>query len=96
MTKHFKSIKIVSKSLRKTKPLRERMAESKKKKQKKNYFVDFVLYIYYNGNLKESGIKIKPAFRHQGIYFPINFDEKNATIKATELPKELIGQRTFR
>ena len=95
--KTFQTYKDNIQKFKETKPLKERMGEAKRRKVKKTYFVEFLLYTYFKGNLKESGIKQKPAFTHQGVYyFTISFQEKNATIKANDFPKELIGSRIFR
>lgn len=76
--------------------LSQRFSEAKKRKEKKTFFVDYVLYHYYTGNLKESAITRK-AFTHLGVnYFPISFDTTTATIKASEFPKDAVGKRTFR
>ena len=83
--------------IKETKPLKERMNETKKRNKKKTYFVDYQIFTYYKGDLKESGIKQKPAFTHQGVhYFIWNFDAKSVTIKATDFPKDVINKRTFR
>ena len=67
------------------------MAESKKKKQKKTYSVEYLIYWYYKGDLKESGIKQKKAFTHLGIHFFRVFNKElenqpeSATITINEL-----------
>ena len=83
--------------------LSKRLTEAKKKKQKKTYFVEYLLYWYYKGDLKESGITQKKAFSHLGIHFFRVFDKgvenqpESATITITEeFPKDMIGKRIFR
>ena len=83
--------------LKETKPLKERMAEAKKKKEKKTYFVDYMLYTYFKGDLKKSNIKQKQAFTCQGIhFFTVNIEITTATVEALDFPKEWIGKRIFR
>ena len=51
--KTFQKYKDNISKLKDTKPLKERRAEAKKKKEKKIYFVDFILYEYFKGDLKK-------------------------------------------
>ena len=77
--------------------LSTRLNEAKKKKQKKTFFVEFVLYQYVKGNLKELGIKSRKAFTHQGVHYrTVSFDDQTATIKATEFAKVNRNERIFR
>lgn len=96
--KTFKKYKENISKYKETKPLNERMNESKKRKRNRTYFVDFQLYTYVKGNLKEQGIKQKPSFTHQGLhYFITTFQIQNATITIkSDFPKERIGRRIFR
>ena len=88
------------KKFKDAKPLKERMGEAKKRNQKNTYFVPYVLYWYFKGDkkdLEESGIKQKPAFIHQGVYyFTTSFSAQSATIKVSEFPREIVGKRIFR
>lgn len=77
--------------------LSARLNEKKKKKEKKTFFVEFVLYQYVKGNLKELGIKSRKAFTHQGVHcITVSFDDQTATIKATEFLKVDKNERIFR
>ena len=83
--------------------LSKRLTEAKKKKQKKTYFIEFLIYWYYKGDLKESGITAKKTFTHLGIHFFRVFNKEaetqpeSATITIyEEFPKDIIGKRIFR
>ena len=69
------------------------MAETKKKKQKHTYFVQFDIFTIR----KPKNEKIKPSFKHNGnSYYIDSFEIRSATIKATEFPKDVVGKRTFK
>ena len=56
-----------------------------------------MLYTYFKGGPKKEGIKQKPSFVHQGVYyFTTFFEATNATISSSDFPNEVIGKRTFR
>ena len=77
--------------------LNEKKKEKAKAKEKKTFFVEFVLYQYVKGNLKELGITSRKAFTHQGVhYITVSFDDQTATIKATEFLKVDKNERIFR
>ena len=77
--------------------LSQRFSEAKKRREKKTFFVEYVLYDYYTGDMRESTIKTRKAFTHLGVtYFPISFKATTATIKASEFPRDAVGKKTFR
>ena len=77
--------------------LNEKKKQRAKAKEKKTFFVEFVLYQYVKGGLKELGIKSRKAFTHQGVhYITVSFDGQTATIKATEFLKVDRNERLFR
>lgn len=81
--------------------LSKRLTEAKKNKQKRTYFVEYLIYWYYKGNLKESGIKQKKAFTHLEIHCLKGFKkienqpESANIIINEEFPKDIIGRRIF-
>ena len=91
--KTFQKYKDNISKIKETKPLKERMAETKKRKQKNTYFVQFDTFTIR----KPKNEKIKPSFKHNGSSFYIDsFEIRSATIEAMEFPKDVIGQRIFK
>ena len=89
--KAFQKFKDNIKKFKDAKPLKERMQEARTRNanKEKTYFISFQLYIYYKGNLKESNIKQKPSFIHQGVYYFIkSFQLQTATV---DLPNTFIA-----
>ena len=93
-------------------PLNQRMAEATTRKQtggklkiddpgprarkgENKYFVQFMLYLSRH---KDSRIiRSKPAFKHrQHSFFPKQYDNFTATIKATAFSKDIIGKKMFK
>ena len=65
--------------------------------KRKHFFIEYMFYTYYKGDLKKAGIKRKPSFTHQGVYyFLVEFKMKNATISVKDFPSDVIGKRIFR
>ena len=95
--KTFQKYKDSINKWKETQTLSSRLSEAKKRKEKKTFFVEYVLYDYYAGDMRESAIKTRKAFTHLGVtYFPISFEATTATIKASEFPKDVVGKKTFR
>ena len=70
-------------------------ARTRNQNKEKPFFISFHIYKYYKGNLKESGIKQKPAFIHQGVYyFTFSFAIQSATVKVPDTFK-IQGNRTI-
>ena len=94
--KAFQKYKDNIKKFKEAKPLKERMQEARTRNanKEKTYFISFQLYIYYKGNLKESNIKQKPSFIHQGVYYFIkSFQLQTATV---DLPNTFIASGNIR
>ena len=88
------------------------MTEAKNRKKEKTYFINCFIYEYYRGDLKESGIRQRPAFTHQGVhYFLFNSEPMSATVSLPDtftvsgketvnvkdtLKKENINKKIFR
>ena len=74
-------------------PLNQRMAESRKRKRKNTYLINFFLY-----TRRKPTDQRKPAFRTADgrVFYLEKFEIRSATIEAVEFPKEVIGKRTFR
>ena len=100
--KTFNEFKSKIDEWKKAPTLSERLNEKKKQKakakEKKTFFVNFILYYYLRGNLKELSIKSKKAFTHQEVhYFRVRYDNnESATIQATEFIKVDKNERIFR
>ena len=92
--KTFQKYKDSIKELKKKQPLNQRMAETKKRKKKNTYLINF--YFYKRGTPEEK--KQKPAFRANGFaYYLVDFDLHSATIKASEFPnRDAINKGLFR
>ena len=58
--------------------------KQKRGRRRKHFFVDYQLFTYYKGVLKESGIKQKPSFTHQGVYYL--YGTSMLTVQQSRLP----------
>ena len=91
--KAFQKYKDNIKELKERQPLNQRMAETRKRKKKNTYLVNFLLYTIR----KPKNERIKPAFTVNGRAFYVeSFDVRSATIEAIQFPKEVIGRRILR
>ena len=92
--KAFQKYKDNINKFKEAKPLKERMAETKKRKQKNTYFVNFDLYTVRQPKSQ----KMKPAFKlPDGRHFYIDsFKVRSATVKANEFPRDVIKRRVLR
>ena len=81
------------KELRERQPLNQRMAESRKRKKKNTYLVNFLLYVI----MDRKDMKMKPAFTVNGdSYYLQGSRSQSATIEALDFPKEVIAKRTLK
>ena len=111
--KTYQKYKDNIKKFKDNKPLNQRMAEARTKKEtggklkidndpgprarkgENKYFVQFMLYLSRHKDSKI--IRSKPAFKHrQHSFFPKQYDNFTATIKATAFSKDIIGKRIFK
>ena len=92
--KAFQKYKDNINKFKEAKPLKERMAETKKRKQKNTYFVTFDLYTVRQPKSQ----KMKPAFKlPDGRHFYIDsFKVRSATVKANEFPRDVVKRRVLR
>ena len=91
--KAFQKYKDNIKELKERQPLNQRIAETRKRKRKNTYLVNFLLYTMR----KPKNERIKPAFTVNGrAFFVESFDVRSATIEAIQFPKEVIGRRILR
>ena len=91
--KAFQKYKDNIKKFKESKPLNQRMAETKERKKKKTYLINFMLYTIRDPKKQT----IKPAFVIDGnSYYIDSFDSKTATITVDEFPTEVIGKRVLK
>ena len=88
--KAFKQYKDTMPNIKKSKPLNERLAETK---SQNTYLINFQLYT----TRKPRNEKVKPAFkRFETAFYIEKFDIRQATVKAKTFDKGLIQQVIFR
>ena len=106
--KAFQKYKDNIKKIKDTKPLNQRMTETRAKKEeegrvykprgvraKKTYFIQFMFYTAREEN-KDTKIKSKPAFKHRlMIFYTKTFDNLNVTIQARTISTDIIKKGYF-